>query len=238
MEHKITLLTGYTDDKGVEHRDVTFGRRVTAGDLMLLDKDPRSTSGTQYADLVRRRMITKFGSLKMPVSEGVLLKLDAIDREDLQTASDVFIAQSRSDRNPEFLPDNIVRLRDGFTIGEEKFTRVHFGRLTTGADEVEADGLQLEGVSRECFMIGRQIVQLGVDDVSVGVDGPVALDAFNSLDAEDLNLLRIGARIWRVSFRLQREALQGERDGESDVPTDAGDGNVGGANTAAAPAKA
>lgn len=229
MEHKIELITGYTDKKGVTHREVVFGKRLTTLDLIALDTDPQAQDPTQYNDLIRRKMITKFGGLSVPVGLNVLLSLDMIDREDLDRAADAFMAESRDGRTGETRDGNIVKLRFGFDIDGTMYDIAQFGALTTGRDEVEANKLSLEGVGRECLMIGRQIIALRTEDGTVAdLAGPVALKAFEKLDAEDLQLLRIGARFWRVSFRLQRTRVSDEPHSESGVSDDEGNGNDGG----------
>lgn len=90
FEHTIELPIGCTaidlkTKKEAFHSKVTFGKRLMVKDLIALDNDPQAQNPTQYQDLVRRKMITKFGSLTMPVALNVLLGLDVIDRDDLST---------------------------------------------------------------------------------------------------------------------------------------------------------
>jgi phage FluMu protein gp41 len=227
MEHKIKLLTGYTDNKKVTHQDVTIGKRVTVGDLMLLDQDPRGSSVTQYNDLVMARMITAFGELKMPLALSVLLSLDEVDREDLQRAGHEFNQMTAGEITPEYGEDHSVRLAFGFKIGEDEYNRVSFGRMLTGHDHVEADRQELAGVSRECFLLGRQITKIRTDNEAVTLDGPVELESFKTLDGMSLQLLRVGAVMYRTSFRFEREALSREARKDSADP-DEGNGNDGG----------
>lgn len=205
-KHKISLLEGYVDAKG-PHQDVEFGKRLSVGDLMALDTDPQAKNPTQYNDLVLRKMITKFGKLKMPVPLNVLLGLNSVDREDLQAGADRFLELSRAERTAEYTEDNIVSLRFGFDIDSTIYQAIQFGKLTTGRDEVEADSMGLQGIARECFMIGRQIEKIQTADGQATVEGTLDLAHFRSLDAEDFNLLRIGAQMWRLSFRFARKKL-------------------------------
>lgn len=227
MEHKIRLLTGHTDNTKVTHRDVTIGKRVSVGDLMLLDQDPRASSVTQYNDLVMARMVTAFGDLKMPLALSVLLSLDEVDREDLQRAGHEFNQMTAGEITPEYGDDNSVRLAFGFKIGDDEYNRVTFGRLVTGHDQVEADRLDLAGVARECFLLGRQITKIQTDNQTVTLDGPAELESFKSLDGMSLQILRVGAVMYRTSFRLEREALSRDA-GEDSADHDEGNGNVGG----------
>ena len=221
IKHTIELYEGYTDKNGA-HNVVEFGKRLTVKDLMSLDSDPQAQNPTQFQDLIRRKMMTKFGTMKLPVPLNVLLGLNAIDREDLQTGADEFTVLSRGDRTTEFRENNVVKLRFGFEIDGTFYDVVQFGNLTTGKDEVEADSMGLKGVGRDSFLIGRQITKISTDDGLASVEGTVDLETFASLDAEDYNLLRMGAELWRLSFRLKRKELQRKRDGESRVSPNEG----------------
>lgn len=220
MEIRIELAEGYTafdkvKKQEVNHREVVFGRRLTCKDMMDLDNDPQAQNATQYADLIRRKMITKFGLLKMPVPLNVLLSLDFLDREDLSSAADRFLLNSREGRTSEIRENNDVKLMFGFDIDGTTYDVVTFGNKLTGRDEVEADG-HGTGVARQCFLLGRQITRLATEDGLATIDGPIALDKFHMLDAEDLNTLRVGAELWKVSFRLKRDDFQKQRNaGES-----------------------
>jgi phage FluMu protein gp41 len=205
MEHKITLIFGHTDKKGDVHKEVTFGRRPTAGDMILLDTDPQARSATQYTDLISRRAITAFGSLKVPVGLDVTLGLNSIDRADLQAGLDKFLELGREDRIGEYRDANTVKLRFGFNIDGTEYTVVEMNRITTGRDEADADVLGISnprGIAYNCFMIGRRITRLTTDDGAAAIEGPIGLDKFKDLDGEDLNLLRIGAQLADASFRV------------------------------------
>ncbi len=229
MEHKIQLIGGFTDKEDIVHDEVTFGKRLTARDLMDLDNDPQAANPTQYQDLIRRKMITKFGSLKMPVTLNALLALDSIDREDLGAAADKFLAISRGERTSEFRENNEVKLFFGFEIDGMIYDVVQFGNRTTGRDEVAADAVG-NGIARVCFLIGQQISRISTSDGLASIDGKIDLKQFESLDAEDMNLLRIGAKMWRLSFRLRGKTISGERDGDDRVPAGERDENVGNGN--------
>lgn len=223
IKHKIELLEGYTDTKGVRHTLVEFGKRLTVKDLIALDNDPQGKNPTQYQDLVRRKMMTKFGTIKGAVPLNVLLGLNAIDREDLQSGADKFNELSCGERTSEYLENNTVKLRFGFEMEGTFYDVVQFGNLTTGRDEVEADSLNLQGVSRLCFLLGRQISKISTEDGLASIDGQIDLETFASLDAGDLNLLRMGGEFWRLSFRLKRANLQGKRNGEDSVHSNEAD---------------
>ena len=221
IKHQFELFEGYTDKNGV-HKVVEYGKRLTVKDLIALDNDPQARNMTQYQDLVRRKMMTKFGTITLPVPLNVLLGLNALDREDLQLGADEFAVLSRGERTTEFRENNVVKLRFGFEIDGTFYDVIQFGSLTTGRDEVEADSLGLTGVARDSFLIGRQISKISTDDGLASVEGTVDLETFTSLDSEDYNLLRMGATLWRLSFRLKRKELQRERNGESGVSSDEG----------------
>lgn len=231
MEHTIELPFGYEDKKGVIHREVTFSRRLTAGDLMLLDNDPQAANPTQYGDLIRRRMITKFGGLRIPVDLSVLLSLNSIDRDELQSSADEFIRKGRGEAASEFLPESKVKMFFGFEIEGTRYPVAEIGRMNTGRDEVEADNVGTRGITRECFLLGRMITQIATPGGEASVEGPIKLDLFNDLDAEDLNLLRIGARLAEATFRFRGRTVLGERDGEGGIGNDARNGHERGGDS-------
>lgn len=231
FEHSIELGGGHAapdpkTKKPVVHTQIVFGKRLTTRDLIDLDNNPQAQNPTQYNDLIRRRMITKFGALKMPVPLNVLLSLDALDRADLAAAADKFMAASRGDRQSEMRENGDVKLLFGFDLDGTIYDVAQFGALTTGRDEVEADALG-SGVARQCFLIGRQITRIATSDGAAAIDGAVEVEKFYALDAEDFNLLRIGAALWQTSFRLKRESVSGQRNGDGRVSAGAGDAHVG-----------
>jgi hypothetical protein len=208
-KHSIELIGGYTskDSKSQEeitHKKVTFGRRLTVGDLMLIADNPQAQIKTQHEDLIRARMITEFGSLKMPVTLPALLSLDRVDRQDIGEAGDYFLQLTRAERSAEFLEDNKVKLFFGFTIADVVYDTIQFGNRLTGNDDVEADRLGLSDIRRMCFELGRQISRLESSEHALTLEGQIKLEQFESLDSEDLGLLRIGGEMFTQSFRLGR----------------------------------
>lgn len=235
--HKIELIGGFTDKDGTVHREVEFGKRITAQDLMNLDSDPQAQNPTQYSDLVRRKMIIKFGTLKTPVALNVLLSLDSLDREDLDAAAEKFLQISRGERTAEIRENGEIKLRFGFDVDGTFYDVVELGKLTTGKDSVDADALG-QGVARQCLLIGRQITKISTSDGAASIDGAVDVEKFYTLDAEDFNQLRVGAKLFEVGFRLKRENLSKQRNGGNDFHTGAGNendrnGNSGDAGDAA-----
>lgn len=233
FEHSIELSEGYTDKDGKRHTSVTFGRRLTTKDLIDLDNDPQAQNPTQYNDLIRRKMMTKFGDLKLPVALNVLLALDSLDREDLAVAANTFLQTSRGERTSEIRENNEVKLFFGFEIDGTVYDVVEFGRLNTGRDAVEADALG-SGIARECFLVGRQIVKISTADGLATIEGAVDLEKFYALDSEDFNVLRMGAKMFEVAFRLNREAISRQRNGGGGNSSVAGDANVGKRNSKSA----
>lgn len=221
VEHTIELPIGCTiinpkTKKETFHSEVTFGKRLTVKDLIALDNDPQAQNPTQYQDLLRRKMITKFGTLTMPVPLNVLLGLDVIDREDLEAAGNEFLRSSRGECTAEIRENHEVKLYFGFEIDGTLYDVVQFGNRITGKDEAEADVFG-NGNARLCFLIGRQISRLSTSDGLASIEGKVAIENFNSLDAEDFNLLRTGAEMWKLFFRYKGKTISGKRDGGSSV---------------------
>lgn len=221
MKHTIELVCGYTDKKGVTHKRVTFGKRITANDLFRLDNDPQAQDATQYSDLIMSAAITEFGTMKFPILLPVFLSLDSIDREDLVEAHDKFLNDSLEGRKAEFLLDNRVKLAFGFKVGDVVYDIVQFGKRITGYDEVEANKLGFQGVKRECFRIAKQITQLSSSSVEATID-TLEIKDFEQLDGYDLMQLRIGGELWRHSFRMAGKSLS-QNTGTNGFSVDEGD---------------
>lgn len=217
----IKLIGGYKDKDGVVHSEVTFGKRLNVEDLINIDTNPQAQNPTMYQDFIRRQMMTSFGTIKMPIWVDVLLSLDSIDREDLNLAADRFLALSREERTGEFRENHEVKLMFGFDIDGAIYDVVQFGNRITGKDEVEADAVG-NGVARLCFLIGRQISRISTNDGLSSIEGRVDLKSFNSVDSEDLNLLRVGVEIARQSFRFKGENVSGKQNGADDSVSNEG----------------
>lgn len=228
-----SLSRGYTDPDKVVHRDVTFGRRVTALDLFNLDGNPLAQGDTRYNTLIVRSAITKFGNLPMPVPVEVLLSLTRTDREDLINRYNRFARESAGERKGEFISPNKVQLAFGFNINGLVYDTVEYGSEVTGFDEVAADDLGLTGLSHECYLIGREIKRLSQSKSVATLDGPIDLQFFHTLDAADLLNLRLGSVAWRNSFRGEQKAVQGEHGVAGDNASDSNKGVESRPNTQA-----
>ena len=216
------LLTGYTDKKGVVHKRVVFGKRLKGKEYFAIHSDPQSKIATQHGDLIARASIVKFGELSMPVPLNVLLSLDLVDREIIAEALEQFLQNSLEDRTIEYRDNETVRLAFGYDSNGLVYDLVTFGQMTNGYDEVEADRLGLEGAQRVCFLMGKQITKLSQSEGTSEFEGPISLNIFESLDALDIQALRVGAERWKQFFRRRAgEVLQGERSGENGLPSDA-----------------
>lgn len=228
----IELIGGYTaidkdTKKEVVHKKVTFGKRLTAKDLIDLENHPQAANPTQHQDLIRRQMITKFGTLIMPVTLNALLSLDSIDRDDLDSAADRFLVLSREDRTGGLRENHEVKLMFGFEIDGAFYDVVTFGNRITGKDEVEADSLGLAGLRRNCFLIGKQISRISTDGGAAEIKGQIDLEKFDSLDSEDLSLLGIGAEVARQFFRVKRNQVSTKPNSPSGVSGNEGNRDDG-----------
>ncbi|HEY9286263.1 MAG TPA: hypothetical protein VIP46_22620 [Pyrinomonadaceae bacterium] len=225
---RVKLLTGYKGGDGVAHTEVEIGKRITAGDLMRIGDDPESTIEVQFNLLLLSVAITKFGTLPVPpaVPLTVLLSLDSVDREDLSRAHNRFIKASRGGARPERLSESRVRLTSGFQIGGQTYDVVEFGRLLTGYDEIDADGMSQW--RQQCFLLGKQITQLAQSAGGATLAGPIDADAFESLPDVDLyELINLSAD-WKNSFRRRKRAeVQPDGGGGRDVSAAAPAGHDG-----------
>ncbi len=224
-KHTITLAIGYKDKKGVTHNEIEFGKRLSVEDLINLDSDPQAQNRTQHTDALYRKMMTRFGKLKMLPSLEVFLDLDSIDRQDIAEGANEFLRITRPERELNISKDFEISLRFGFEVEGEALDRCTFGNRITGRDELEAERLGLSaGVAREAFLIGKQIASVSNDKRAI--EGAVSLDLMKTLDAEDMNFLRVGAALWRESFRIGREAISGNP-GDGNISANAGAENLG-----------
>lgn len=225
MEHKITLQFGHTDEKGNVHKEVIFGKRLTGEDLFLIDNDRQAQSRTQYVELIRRKAMTGFGGLRMPPALDVLLKLNRIDRGILAEGYEDFCRDTRGEKTGEFKANNTVVLVFGFNIDGVNYPIVELNRMTNGFDEVQADALDLDGLSRVCFLIGRMISKISSEDGSLSIEGPIDFDRFKTLDADDVSLLRKGAQMAEIFFRIAGSEVSEVRASDDTASGDAGNGN-------------
>jgi hypothetical protein len=62
ITHEIILIGGHSDAKKTLHNRVVFGHRVTAKEIFRIDLEPAAEIATQHQDLIRRAMITEFGT--------------------------------------------------------------------------------------------------------------------------------------------------------------------------------
>lgn len=218
----VTLALGYKGGPGDEpRRTVVLGRRLTGVDLMNIGDQPESRSATQLNLALIAAAITEFGDLPVPVPLTVLLSLKSIDREDLAAAYAKFVEETAGAGTAARLTDSRYRLARGFEIGGVVYDVVEFKDLLTGYDELEAE--DFEGWRRACFLIGKQIGSLSQTAGAARRDGPVAVEAFESLDAEDVYSLNEFVGKFKDSFRRAARAA---------VQQDAG---AGGGDTAATP---
>jgi hypothetical protein len=233
IEHTIELKYGFTDDKGVTHKTVTFGRRITGAELIDLDADPQSSSRTQHGDLIRRKAMTKFGSLKtMPPTLPALLSLNKIDRGDIAKAYDDFQIKGREGLETSFdAKTGLLTMYFGFEIEGVTYRIAELKRLTTGYDEVAADTLNLDGLAREMFMLGRTISKLiNEEDPTITFEGPIGLEPFRSLDGDDIVALRQGALLAELSFRyggeeVSKKSNRSQRNSDSEANRLVGSGD-------------
>lgn len=215
METKVELKFGYKDKDGIVHREVTFGKRPTVGDLVLLDSNPLATNPTHRTLLVRRLMITKFGSLEIPLKPNVMTTLDTYDDDELQRAGDRFLAESREGKQCEFVGDNVYRLAHPITIGEADFDTIKFGRRLTVADNIEADERRLgDGLARAVFQVCRQIVEISDSESGVKLDGQPEPDQFSTMDGEDFQMLRFAAEFFRLGVDSGSDGTDDENDND------------------------
>lgn len=221
---KITLIGGFKDARGVVHREVEVGYVLRGADLFAIDATPQAASQTAREFLILTKAITKFGTLKTPVSYATLVMLDSIDRDDLLTAYNELEFESRGGHKPKVLADDKLQLTGGYEFGGVKFDVVEFGARLTGKDFIEADQLELSGARRACFLAGRQVKRLAQSDGAGGLPGALDLEAFDKFSVADIYGIQGAAELWRQTFRRPREGAKKQPDVKDGLPAGEGDG--------------
>lgn len=210
-QHTLTLSLGYKSGDGTTHKEVTFGRRPTGADLFRIEGDDISLTPFQTAML--QAAITRFGSLPMPTPITTLLRLTRPDLHALRKANNEFLKATAGGRKSEKLSPDTLKLAFGFQIGGVTFDVVQFGKLLTGYDELRAD--ELEGWRRSCFLMGEQITKLSQTEGQAELVGPVAVEAFEGLDAADIFKLQEFEAEWLDSFQASGGEVSGDAGGGS-----------------------
>jgi len=226
----IDLIGGYREPKsGVVHKHVTFGKILTGKELFIIDDDPQSNLPSQYQDLLLSRAITKFGTLVTPVSLIVFQRLDSIDRDDLSDAYETFSRQWLAGRKAEYPSDRVVKLSVGYQVNGMTYDLVEFGNRLVGMDEVRADklGHRAGTIRRVCYLIGRQVSKLSCSEGVGEIDGPLPMGIFEQLDGVDIQALRVGAELWRQSFRRPGAGVSGLGPRENNAAAGETNGMVG-----------
>lgn len=231
MEHKIELTFGYTDKEGRVHREVVFGKRLRLNDLMRLDMNPLAQLPTQYERLVIRTLITEFGKLSVPVDLTVMLALDTLDDDKLAAAADEFLVMSREGRSGEFRQDEAL-LAFGIELDGDTFDTVRFGNRLTVNDYAEADRMNLKGVARAAYLVGRQISEITGSEHGRKRDGQLTVDQLSTMDSEDFKILRLAAEFFRLEVAGMR--AKGESPNHDDSADSKEDGAIGEPSRAAA----
>lgn len=213
-EHTVILPTGFKSrdpkDKGAVFREVVYGRRPTLADQLKIEANSQSALEVQEVLLYARVAITKFGTVRLPLPLTVLLQLDDTDREVLLEGYVEFMTASLGERVAESWGDNSFKLAVGLEVDGETFDVIEFTpqpQPLTGHDEVKLERLHGAGLRKEMALVSRETVALSQSEGDVKLDGAVAVEALEGLDAYDWgDLLRYFARR-RSSFRSSRRRL-------------------------------
>lgn len=179
--------------------------------MIALDSNPLGGNAAQYEQLIRRMMITKFGTLTCPVVLTVLAALDTVDDDEIGRGANQFLKMSRGERQPEFRDNDEVRLISGVEIDGVNYDVVKFGKRLTVADNIEAENLNLgTGIARLCFQICRQIAELKNSETGIKLEGPISSEHLSGVDSEDLATLRMGAEFFRLAPSSGRKEVPGK----------------------------
>jgi hypothetical protein len=151
-------------------------------------------------------MITKFGSLKMPIPHTALTALDTYDDDLLEKAADEFLQESRDGKDAKILPNGEAQLMFGIEVEGVIYDIVKFGNRLTVADNIEASAQGLgKGIARTCFQIGKQICEIRNNETGLKIEGQLALENFSDLDSEDFNAMRLAAEFFRLGIAEKKK---------------------------------
>jgi hypothetical protein len=203
MDKQVTidLARGFTDSTGNTHTRLTFGKRLTGGDVIRADERSESSSPLGFECAMYAAALVEFGTLSRGEFLHALLSLKSLERADVQAAYLRFMAESSEGREGARLSDDTVRLGYGLRRGDVVYTDITFGRLLTGYDELRADNENLTGVARRCFLIGLEVVKIASEDGAHVVEGGLTLEDFERIDGDDLPILREAEGHWYDSLR-------------------------------------
>ena len=199
MEQKVTLNFGYEGRPGGPIRDLVVGRRVTGADLLRINDEGDGQAGIQFQLAVLASAITEFGDFKMPVPPNVMLSLKRPDRRLIAKGYDALVRESSGGRKAQKLAPGRYRLERGFEFGETLYDVVEFGNHLSGFDELEAD--EMSGFREVFFLLGKEITRLSQSEGAATKSGPLAVEDFETLYAEDAFALQRYEADWYDSFR-------------------------------------
>lgn len=214
----INLPIGYTDKEGNHHTSVTIGRAATGGDLLMIDLALQGQSEMAYTLQLLCIAITRFGSLPMPVSSGMLLSLDSINLEDLIAAYNTFY---ESCGNP-IIEQSSVKLVFGLEIGGVIFDMVELSDRATGEDAVEAERCGFYGTAGFCFVAGRQVSRLWQSEGDRVIEGQLSFIHLTELDGIDMLAIMTASKLWRKSIRRLARLLGVDEEAALDIAAKGG----------------
>lgn len=216
--HTITLEYGFTDANDKAHKTLTFGHRLTGDDLIDIDANTNSLSEQAVRYWTVAHTLTGFGELPRPQFRHALMSLDDFEFDEVEAAHDEYLSMSKNGAAAEFISESTVRLPFGIVRDGEAYNVVTFGNSTRGLDHVAAERLFGNGIRQTFYLIGRRILKIETQDGGKSIDGPLDVEAFDSMDADDIFTLRQADALWVASVRAKRTAgneSQPDQGGES-----------------------
>ncbi len=220
--HTITLENGFTDAKGVTHKELTFGYRLTGLDLVEIDRSTDGQSNEVVKFWTYKTTLTAFGTLHQAAFLGALLSLEDVELDEVEAGLAAFLTKAGA--APEFISETVVRLAFGIVREGVTYNTVTFGNPLRGVELVEADRLNLSGVRRNFYLVGAQVSRISTGDGEQSIDGPLDIEAFYPMDADDVFALRNGAEMWKAKRRrdyIARNAKEASGDASaSDTNTE------------------
>lgn len=199
---ELELLEGFADEKGTKHTKVEIGNLTKAGEYFLFESIWEDFSETALNAFLLSRAITKFGTLKTPVSESFLLNLLSTDLEDLGNALNEFTAQNGT---PQLYAQNTIKLIYGIEKDGVVYDLVEFGAHTKGFDEVQKERLNLSGNRGMAFLAGKEIVKLYQSEGEKSLNTGLDLEAFSQMYLIDVIGILEQSKIWNELTYLERK---------------------------------
>lgn len=205
LSRRFNLKYGYPDKENPEiiHRAVEINRRPTGADFFKAVEggtDDKAANVRINLSLIASS-ISKFGGIRMPMPESVLLSLNEIDENRLNEEYLLFLVGTQPDTEQKVLKDKRVQLAFGIERDGVKYHIIEFGKLLNGYDRIKILDETNSEWQFQALKIAREVVKISTLDESQSVPGELTLAEIETMDVSDFLVIREAEGAWLNSFR-------------------------------------